>query len=195
MNPYQQHYPQQGAGAPNGNPMYPNMHMQQQVPYQQPQQQQWYGQPQQHQPGQQYPQHPGQFPHSATPNNGGVPLPVPVHAKVRPAVDASSINDPFASLNIGLSSSGSGNASANNSRGNSFIQKPGSASGSFSNGQPHGAATTPSLQSQQNAFGGGFPPAQGGSRGNSFGAFTGALRADSLNKPASNASANPFDMF
>ncbi|KAF1335290.1 hypothetical protein FI667_g1373, partial [Globisporangium splendens] len=171
MNPYQQHYLQQGAGAPNGNPMYPNMYMQQQVPHQQSfqqpqQQQQWYGQPQQHQPAQQYPQHPGQFAHSATPNNGGVPPPVSVHAK--PAADASSINDPFASLNIGLSSSGSG--SANNSRGNSFTQKPGSASGSFSNGQPpHGAATTSPFQPQQHAFRGGFPPAvQGGSRGNSF---------------------------
>lgn len=167
-----------------------------QGPPQQPQQQQWYGQqaPQQGFPGQQFP---GQIPPRTA-----APPPVPVHVKAPAPV--ASINDPFASLNIGgtfgfsNSGSSSGPPSRTNSGGaattapfaptgrpgasSSFGSSPAapSATGSIPYGQPQARASSSfTLPPQSNPAGFADP--------NAFGDFTSA--------PAQKPAANPFDLF
>ncbi|EGZ27978.1 hypothetical protein PHYSODRAFT_258326 [Phytophthora sojae] len=197
----QQQQPQNAIGG----------HMQQQQRMQQfqqgqpphAQQQQWYGQ-QQGFPGQQQPMHPpgqqypGQFPPRPA---GGAAPPAPIPVKT-PA-SAASINDPFASLNLGnLGFGGSsysnttaartgsggvvGSAPANRSgASNSFGSVPTAPvpAGSFAYGQPQPRASNSFSHPPQNAAPFADP--------NAFGDFA---SAPAPSQPSA-SSANPFDLF
>ncbi|KAG1703220.1 hypothetical protein DVH05_008131 [Phytophthora capsici] len=167
----------------------------------QAQQQQWYGQ-QQGFPGQQqqpmHPmgqQYPGQFP--SRPAGGAPPAPIPVKT---PSV--ASINDPFASLNLGNLGFGSSNSNTTTARtgsgsaagpaafvppnrGNSFGSAPAvpAASGSFSYAQPQTRATSSFTKPSQTNTTFADP--------NAFGDFASApAPAQTQTSPA-----NPFDLF
>ncbi|KAF4047139.1 putative GTPase activating protein for Arf [Phytophthora infestans] len=158
------------------------------------QQQHWPGQ-QQGFPAQQQP-YPGQF-HSR-PVGGAPPAPIPVKTPVSTA----SINDPFASLNLGNLGFGSSNTTATRTgsggatgsapfappnrtgSSNSFGNAPAApTSGSFSYAQPQVRATSSFTQPPQNTSGFADP--------NAFGDFASAPAP-----PQTSASpANPFDLF
>ncbi|KAE9350987.1 hypothetical protein PF008_g6169 [Phytophthora fragariae] len=200
------------GGFPGGFPQQQQFggHMQQQPmqPFQQGQpphahQQQWYGQPQGF-PGQQQPMHPtgqqypGQFPPRPA-GNTAPPAPIPV----KTPASAASINDPFASLNLGnLGFGGSSNSSSTAARtgsggaaisaasnrsgaSNSFGSVPTApvSAGSFSYGQPQARASNSFSHPAQNVAPFVDP--------NAFGDFASAPAPSQ--PPAS--SANPFDLF
>ncbi|KAG7401893.1 hypothetical protein PHYBOEH_009473 [Phytophthora boehmeriae] len=173
-----------------------------QGPPSQTQQQQWYGQTQGF-PGQQQPMHPTgqQFPGQQFPDQlpprVGVPPPAPAQVKA----SAASINDPFASLNIGSafgfsgSSTGSTSTSGPPSRTGSGVTAstapfaPQSRSGATNSFGSGAAAPVFSAHVQASSF---APPPQNPpafADPNAFGDFTSAP----VQKPAS--SANPFDLF
>ncbi|ETI40183.1 hypothetical protein, variant 2 [Phytophthora nicotianae CJ01A1] len=162
-------FPQQQQNAFGGQMQQPMQPFHQGQPPQN--QQQWHGQ-QQGFPGQQ-PMHPtglhhypGQFP--PRPAGGAPPAPIPV----KTPASVASINDPFASLNLGnlgfgsshsntsaaRTGSGGANSSAPPNRAgstNSFGNAPAApmGSGSFNYAQPQGRATSSFTQHSQNTSG------------------------------------------
>ncbi|KAF1790924.1 Arf GTPase activating protein [Phytophthora cactorum] len=173
--PQQQQPPNAFGGQVQQQPMQP-FHQGQPPQHQHPQQ--WYGQ-QQGFPGQQQSMHPtgqqypGQFP--PRPAGGAPPAPIPV----KTPASVTSINDPFASLNLGNLGFGSSNSNTTAARtgsggatgsapfappnragsSNSFGNAPPApgSSGSFSYAQPQARVTSSFTHPPQNSSGSGDP--------------------------------------